>query len=86
MESIGGDIRAINMLRGSGEYRNPLGVLIDVANYGETYMKAYKIYRDLRERLSSICPRGMICGVGISSYIEFNRVSPGERARIRVGD
>ncbi len=81
-----GDIRAINMLRGSGEYRNPLGVLIDVANYSETYMKAYKIYSDLRDRLSSICPRGMICGVGISSYIEFNRASPGERARIRVGD
>jgi len=79
-----GDIRAINIVKGAGEYRNPLGVVIDVANYYETYMKAYRIYRDLKEALPTLCPRGMLCGAGISSYVEFNRVAPGERARIGI--
>ena len=79
-----GEIRAINILRGTREYRNPLGVTIDVADYYETYMKAYKIYKDLKADLRGICPEGMVCGAGISSYIEFNRISPGERARARI--
>jgi CO/xanthine dehydrogenase Mo-binding subunit len=48
-------------------------------------MKAYKIYKDLKANLRGICPEGMVCGAGISSYIEFNRISPGERARIDKG-
>jgi len=79
-----GEIRAINLIRGEGEYRSPLGVVIDVANYYDTYAKAYRIYRSLKESLPSICPEGMLCGAGISSYVEFNRVAPGERARIGI--
>jgi len=81
-----GDIRLINLIRGYGDYRNPLGVSIDAANYPETYSLALKIYRDLKRSIGEKCPEGMICGVGISSYIEFNRVHPGERARIGVRD
>ncbi len=79
-----GGIRLINLLKGYGEYRNPLGVAIDVANYNETYLRAYEEYRRLRENIAKLCPEGMLCGAGISNYTEFNRASPGEKAKIRI--
>ena len=81
-----GEIRSINILRGYGEYRNPLGVSINVANYYETYIRAYEEDVELRKNIAKICPRGKLCDVGISNYIEFNRASPGEKAKIRIRD
>ncbi|MEM0438917.1 MAG: xanthine dehydrogenase family protein molybdopterin-binding subunit [Sulfolobales archaeon] len=79
-----GEIRMINVLKGYGEYKNPLGVVIDVANYLETYMRAHEEYERLKREISKTCPEGMLCGAGISNYIEFNRASPGEKAKIRI--
>lgn len=79
-----GEIRMINLLKGSGDYKNPLGELIDVAGYDETYMKAYEEYRRLKQNIAKLCPNGDMCGVGISCYFELNRASPGERAKIRI--
>ncbi|MEM2553612.1 MAG: molybdopterin cofactor-binding domain-containing protein, partial [Sulfolobales archaeon] len=79
-----GEIRMINVLKGYGEYKNPLGVVIDVANYLETYMRAHEEYERLKRDITKTCPEGMLCGIGISNYIEFNRASPGEKAKIRI--
>lgn len=78
------EIRRINLLEGAGRRTNPLGVHIDVANYRSTFEIASKGYEELRRSIRETCPEGSLCGVGIASYIEYNRVRPGEAARIRI--
>ncbi|MCS7094447.1 MAG: xanthine dehydrogenase family protein molybdopterin-binding subunit [Thaumarchaeota archaeon] len=79
------EVRKRNLVpREKMPYRNPFGLTLDVEDYNAILNKAIKEFRyeELKRSVSEAKAKGELVGIGVVNYIELNRASFGESAKV----